>query len=152
MYYVDSDPDEEYDNRRSEEEIERLIKWGRGLKLIDEKEIKKLIGEFKGIKIEEKEEKGKTIEETESDITFEINTYRRINKIPKNGKEIKGEWHLINTRTITENHKNYKKRVWGVVKVVGKISLISAAIVVGVAAVGVIGVGVAAFALACASN
>ncbi|EMD45877.1 AIG1 family protein [Entamoeba histolytica KU27] len=106
MYYVDSDPDEDYDNKRSEEEIERLIEWGRGLKLIDEKEIKKSFSEYKEIRYEEKEEKGKTIKETETDITYEINTYRRCIQIKYNGEEIKGEWYLFSTRTITENKRN----------------------------------------------
>ncbi|GAT99654.1 AIG1 family protein [Entamoeba histolytica] len=106
MYFVDSQPDEDYDNRRSEIEIERLIEWGRGLKLVDEKEINKLICEYKEIRIEEKKEKGKIIKETEYSITYEINTYRRETKIKYNGKEIVGEWKLISTRTITENKRN----------------------------------------------
>ncbi|BFU26689.1 AIG1 family/50S ribosome-binding GTPase, putative [Entamoeba histolytica] len=106
MYYVDSQADEEYDNSRSEDEIERLIEWGRGLELIDEEEIKKLICEYKEIRYEEKKEKGKIIKETEYSITYEINTYRRCTKIKYNGEEIEGEWKLISTRTITENKRN----------------------------------------------
>ncbi|GAB1218732.1 hypothetical protein ENUP19_0003G0017 [Entamoeba nuttalli] len=135
MYYVDSDPDEDYDNKRSEKEIEKLIKWGRGLELIDEEEIKKLIGEYKEIKYEEKEEKGKIIKETIFSITYEKKTYRREIKVKYNGKEIKGEWHLINTKTITEDKSIFDAKVWGVVKVLGVISL-AGAVVVGVAVVG----------------
>ncbi|BFU22387.1 AIG1 family protein [Entamoeba histolytica] len=105
MYYVDSQPDEEYDNSRSENEIERLIEWGRGLELIDEEEIKKLISEYKEIKYEEKEET-KMIKETKSDITYEINTYRREIKINYDGEEIVGKWKLFSTRTVTENKSN----------------------------------------------
>ncbi|EDS88907.1 AIG1 family protein, putative [Entamoeba histolytica HM-1:IMSS] len=59
MYYVDSQPDEDYDNRISEKEIERLIECGRELELIDEEEIKKLISEYKEIRYEEKKKKVK---------------------------------------------------------------------------------------------
>ncbi|BFU26098.1 AIG1 family/50S ribosome-binding GTPase, putative [Entamoeba histolytica] len=106
MYYVDSEPDEDFDNKRSEKEIEELIEWGRGLELIDEEEINKLIGGYKEIRYEEKEEKGKIIKETEYSITYEINTYRREIKIKYNGEEIPSEWYLFSTRTITENKRN----------------------------------------------
>ncbi|GAB1222651.1 hypothetical protein ENUP19_0120G0030 [Entamoeba nuttalli] len=35
MYYVDSEPDKRYDNSRSENEIERLIEWGRRINPIN---------------------------------------------------------------------------------------------------------------------
>ncbi|BFU26332.1 AIG1 family/50S ribosome-binding GTPase, putative [Entamoeba histolytica] len=106
MYFVDSQPDEDFDNSRSENEIKRLIEWGRGLELIDEEEINKAISKYKEIRYEEKEEKGKTIEETESDITFEINTYRREIKIKNDGKEIESEWYLFSRGIKTENKRN----------------------------------------------
>ncbi|BFU26340.1 AIG1 family protein [Entamoeba histolytica] len=106
MYYVDSQPDEDYDNKRSEKEIERLIEWAKELELIDEKEIKKSFSEYKEIRYEEKEEKGKIIKETESDITYEKKTYRRCIKVTNDGEEIEGEWYLFSTKTITENKRN----------------------------------------------
>ncbi|EDR28942.1 hypothetical protein, conserved [Entamoeba dispar SAW760] len=106
MYFVDSQPDEDYyDNTRSEEEIEKLIKWARGLKPFDKEEINKLINEFKEIIYEEKEE-CEIIEETKYNITYKITTYRRGNKVKYNGEVEEGEWQEFSSRIITENKYN----------------------------------------------
>ncbi|EDR27954.1 hypothetical protein, conserved [Entamoeba dispar SAW760] len=55
MFFVDSQPEEDYDNTRTEEEIVKLIKWARGLKPFDKEEINKIINEYKEIIYEEKE-------------------------------------------------------------------------------------------------
>ncbi|EMD49612.1 Hypothetical protein EHI5A_249300 [Entamoeba histolytica KU27] len=146
MYYVDSQPDEDYDNSRSEDEIERLIEWGRGLKLIDKEEINKLVSEYKEIRYEEKPEKGKIIKETGSSITYEINTYERCVKVKYNGEEIKGEHYLISSRIVTENKSKQEdkkeSKKWGcwkkgiviILAVGGGIALFAAgAVAVGVA-------------------
>ncbi|EKE40353.1 AIG1 family protein, partial [Entamoeba nuttalli P19] len=90
-------------NERTNAAIKKMIEWGRGLELINTEEIKKLVSEYKDFDYEEKEEKGKTIKETKSDITYEINIIRRINKITKIGKVINGEWIEVSSRTKTEN-------------------------------------------------
>ncbi|BFU21954.1 aig family protein [Entamoeba histolytica] len=150
MYFIDSEPCKGYDNSRSENEIERLIEWGRGKELIDEEEIKKLISEYKEIRYEEKEEKGITIKETKSNLTYKINKYRREIKVKYNGEEIEGEWHLIDTKTVKEKkERKFIDKLLGVVKVVGVITLagavvtvtagVGAGIVLGAAAIGAIG-------------
>ncbi|EMD42384.1 AIG1 family protein [Entamoeba histolytica KU27] len=134
MYYVDSQPDEDSDNSRSEKEIESLIEWAKELELIDEKEINKLVSKYKEIRYEEKEET-KTKKETKSDITYEKKTYRRCIKVTNDGKEIESEWYLFSRGIKTEKKKTFMEKVWGVVKVLGVISL---GVGVGVA-IGVIG-------------
>ncbi|GAB1227342.1 hypothetical protein ENUP19_0334G0001 [Entamoeba nuttalli] len=135
MYFVDSKPDERFDNIRSVKEIESLIESAKELELIDEEKINKLIGEFKEIRYEEKEEKGKIIKETEFRITYEINTYRRCIKIKENGERIVDKWVLFSTKITTEKKTTFKEKVWGVVKFLGVISLCA----VGFAAIGVVG-------------
>ncbi|BFU22476.1 Protein of unknown function, DUF258/AIG1 family/50S ribosome-binding GTPase, putative [Entamoeba histolytica] len=105
MFYVDSQPDEEYDNIRSENERERLIKWVRKIQHIDENETKKLISEYKEIQYEEKEETHIT-EETKYSITYETNIYRRDNKVMYTGEIKYGEWYVISSRTKTEKLHN----------------------------------------------
>ncbi|EDR23769.1 hypothetical protein, conserved [Entamoeba dispar SAW760] len=115
MYFVDSQPEEEDyntkseeddDNTRSEKEIEKLLKWARGLPSIDKEEINKLIGEFKGIEYEEKEEEDEIIEETKDTITYKIIKYIRFKKIKYNGEFICGEPTEISSRIITEKKSN----------------------------------------------
>ncbi|EDR27121.1 hypothetical protein EDI_207510, partial [Entamoeba dispar SAW760] len=102
MFFVDSQPDEDDDNTISEEEIEKLIKWARGLKPIDKEEINKLISEYKEIIYEEKEE-GKVIEETILKRTYKITKYIRCKKVKYNREVIYDESTEFNSRIITEN-------------------------------------------------
>ncbi|EDR21633.1 hypothetical protein, conserved [Entamoeba dispar SAW760] len=106
MFFVDSQPDEDDDNIRSEKEIEKLIKWARGLPSIDKEEINKLIGEFKEIGYEEKEE-DEIIEKTKDTITYKITKYRRPKKVKYNGEIIYGEINEISSEIRTE--KKYNK-------------------------------------------
>ncbi|BFU18154.1 50S ribosome-binding GTPase/AIG1 family, putative [Entamoeba histolytica] len=106
MYFVYSQPDEDdRKNERTNAAIKKMIEWGRGLKLINTEEINKLVSEYKDFEYEEKEET-ETIKETKSNITYEINIIRRINKITKNGKVINGEWIGVSSRNETENKSN----------------------------------------------
>ncbi|EMS15039.1 AIG1 family protein, partial [Entamoeba histolytica HM-3:IMSS] len=140
MYYVDSKLVKGSGNIRSEKEIERLIKWGRGLKSIDEKEINKLVDEYKEILYEEKEEEGETLRETEFKITYEINIYRRCIKIKNNGEKIVDNWVLFSTKITTEKKKTFMEKVWGVVKPLGVISLyLVGGVVIGAVGGAVIG-------------
>ncbi|EMD48000.1 AIG1 family protein [Entamoeba histolytica KU27] len=101
MYFVDSQPDEDIDNSRSEKERERLIEWVRKIEHIDENETKKLISEYKQIRYEEKEETHIT-EETKYSVTYETNFYRRENKVMYTGEIKHGEWRVVSSRTRTE--------------------------------------------------
>ncbi|EDR28523.1 aig1, putative [Entamoeba dispar SAW760] len=103
--YNYSQPDEDDDNTRTEEEIIKLIKWARRLKPIDKEEINKLSGEYKEIKYEEKEEREK-IEETKYNTTYKITKYIRCKKVKNSGEVIYGESTEFNSRIITENKTN----------------------------------------------
>ncbi|EKE37839.1 AIG family protein [Entamoeba nuttalli P19] len=76
---------------------------------------------------------GKTIKETKSNITYEINKYRRCIKTKYNGEEKEGDWVLIDTKTVKEKkERKFIDKLLGVVKVVGVITLAGAVVTVGV--------------------
>ncbi|BFU26615.1 AIG1 family, putative [Entamoeba histolytica] len=90
MYYVDSQPDEERDNRISENEIERLIEWGRGITPIN---IDTSNLEKESV-IEEKEE-SESMGNNDKQIITQVKRKRRKIRIEFNGEIKYGDWKLI---------------------------------------------------------
>ncbi|EMD45878.1 AIG1 family protein [Entamoeba histolytica KU27] len=123
MYYVDSDPDEEYDNIRSEEEIERLIEWGRRINPIN---IDTSNQEKESV-IEEKEET-ESMGNNDKQIITQVKRKRRKIRIGFNGEIEYGDWKIIK---VMSNEKQSWLPKLKTVAVIG--TIIAAAIVIGTA-------------------
>ncbi|EMD43713.1 AIG1 family protein [Entamoeba histolytica KU27] len=122
MYYVDSQPDEDYDNRRSENEIERLIEWGRGINPIniDTSNLEKApVIEVK----EETESMGNTGKYIETQFKW----MRREIGIGFNGEIKYGDWEIVKVMSNEKQSSNPLKTV-----------IVIGAIVITIGAIGAI--------------
>ncbi|GAB1220668.1 hypothetical protein ENUP19_0056G0027 [Entamoeba nuttalli] len=90
MYYGDSEPDKRYDNSRSENEIERLIEWGRRINPINID----TSNQEKAPVIEEKEET-ESMGNNDKQIITQVKRKRREIRIGFNGEIKYGDWKLI---------------------------------------------------------
>ncbi|EDR28943.1 hypothetical protein, conserved [Entamoeba dispar SAW760] len=106
MCYVDSQPDEEDDNIRSENEIESLIKWGSELTPINIDIIENRYGEYKKIITEEKEQT-ESMGNNGKYIITQVKHMKREIRIYYNGEIRYGNWKIIkvesNEITTTSN-------------------------------------------------
>ncbi|GAT99403.1 AIG1 family protein [Entamoeba histolytica] len=121
MYYVDSQPDKRYDNRRSEEEIERLIEWGRGITPINID----TSNQEKTPVIEEKEET-ESMGNNDKQIITQVKRKRRKIRIGFNGEIKYGDWKLIKVMSNEKQSSNPLKTV----------AVIGAIIITGTIAIG----------------
>ncbi|EDR25431.1 hypothetical protein, conserved [Entamoeba dispar SAW760] len=97
MFYVDSCPDEDDDNTRSEEEIETLLTWARGLPSVNvERVVKNGIRSEKVI-IEEKNEP-RIIRNDGNIVEYQIDYMRREKRIGYDGEISYSEWEIIKTK------------------------------------------------------
>ncbi|EDR26446.1 hypothetical protein, conserved [Entamoeba dispar SAW760] len=99
MYYVDSQPFEGKDNTRSENEIEELLKWARGLDRINVEKILRRGGpEYKAIITEEKSRR-EELGGNETNRVPQVKAMRREIRIGYSGKIICSEWKEICDKT-----------------------------------------------------
>ncbi|BFU18079.1 AIG1 family protein [Entamoeba histolytica HM-1:IMSS] len=106
MYYVDSQPDKRCDNIRSENEIERLIEWGRGVTPINID----TSNQEKTPVIEEKEET-ESMGNNDKQIITQVKRKRREIKIELNGEIKYGDWKLIKVMSNEKQSSNPLKTV-----------------------------------------
>ncbi|EMH72397.1 AIG1 family protein, putative [Entamoeba histolytica HM-1:IMSS-B] len=99
MYCVDSVPDEDFDNSRSENEIKDLLTWVHCLKPISVDKITVTDATYKCITKEEKE--NTTIKEIKDDfIKLEIDLSRREKKIGYRGEVSYSDWEKVNSKIV----------------------------------------------------
>ncbi|GAB1223375.1 hypothetical protein ENUP19_0145G0001 [Entamoeba nuttalli] len=133
MYYVDSEPDKRYDNSRSENEIERLIEWGRRLNPIN---IDTSYQE-KAPVIEEKEET-ESMGNNDKQIITQVKRKRREIRVGFNGEIKYGDWKIIKVMS-NEKQSRLPKLTSNTLKTV---------VVIGTIAIGTIAIGTIIFVLA----
>ncbi|EDS88609.1 AIG1 family protein, putative [Entamoeba histolytica HM-1:IMSS] len=128
MYYVDSEPDERCDNIRSENEIERLIEWGRGITPINID----TSNQEKAPVIEEKEET-ESMGNNDKQIITQVKRKRRKIRIGFNGEIEYGDWKIIKVMS-------NEKQTW-----LPKLKTVA---VIGTIIIGTIAIGTIIFVLA----
>ncbi|EDR23552.1 hypothetical protein EDI_030900 [Entamoeba dispar SAW760] len=108
MFFVNSKPLAGYDNSRSENEIESLLKWARKLSFIDVDKVVKRDIFYESVILEEKDEEI-IINKTKSSITIQINHLTRERRIPYYGREpVYSDWEVVSSKTKTKDfHKEY---------------------------------------------
>ncbi|GAB1223909.1 hypothetical protein ENUP19_0165G0004 [Entamoeba nuttalli] len=120
MYYVDSEPDKRYDNSRSENEIERLIEWGRRINPINID----TSNQEKAPVIEEKEET-ESMGNNDKQIITQVKRKRREIRIGFNGEIKYGDWKIIK---VMSNEKQSRLPKLKTVAIIGTIITVTIAI------------------------
>ncbi|BFU23991.1 AIG1 family protein putative [Entamoeba histolytica] len=123
MYYVDSQPDEERDNIRSEEEIERLIKWGRRITPIniDTSNLEKA-------PVIEVKEETESMGNTGKYIKTQFKWMRREIGIGNNGEIKYGEWEIVKVMSNEKQSSNPLKTVIAIGAIIITVGAIGAII------------------------
>ena len=133
MYYVDSEPDERCDNRRSENEIERLIEWGREITPINID----TSNQEKTPVIEEKEET-ESMWNNDKQIITQVKRKRREIRIGFNGEIKYGDWKLIKVMS-NEKQSWLPKLTSNTLKTAAVVgTIITGTIIIGTIAIGTI--------------
>ncbi|GAB1222877.1 hypothetical protein ENUP19_0122G0020 [Entamoeba nuttalli] len=110
MFFVDSCPDEEYDNSRSEEEIEMLLTWACSLPSLNVERVVKNGIENEKVITEEREEPH-IISNDGTNIEFLIEYMRREKRIRDDGSVTYSDWEVIKTKhKIKPIPKQYNKK------------------------------------------
>ncbi|EKE38344.1 AIG1 family protein, putative, partial [Entamoeba nuttalli P19] len=110
MFFVDSCPDEDDDNSRSEEEIEMLLTWACSLPSLNVERVVKNGIENEKVITEEREEPH-IISNDGTNIEYEIEYLRREKRTKFDGSVTYSEWELIKTKhKIKPIQKQYNKK------------------------------------------
>ncbi|EDR25430.1 hypothetical protein, conserved [Entamoeba dispar SAW760] len=114
MFFVDSQPDEDEDNSRTDKEVEEFLKWARSLTPISvvEKDLKEDT-KYKKVVVEEKEEIADIIVVKDGYVKLKIEKKKRELRAEHNGKMTCTEWEVIDTKCedkpISKNYANISK-------------------------------------------
>ncbi|EAL43502.2 hypothetical protein CL6EHI_144280 [Entamoeba histolytica] len=110
MFFVDSCPDEDDDNSRSEEEIEMLLTWASSLPSLNVERVVKNGIENEKVIIEEKNET-RVIGNDGNNVKYLTEYMRREKRIGYDGSVTYSDWEVIKTKDkIKPIPKQYKKK------------------------------------------